>query len=264
MRKKLLAVLATATMVLAMNLSVFAAGSPTTDDTSDVKKPDSQKAEINVEDMVTDTPTSYVDKLTDTKATVNGEPIGTVIIEAVSDTTMEATVAEIKQQLNDIASVAKQIGSDELEKAATDETKTVKPEVVVVAEVKAPEGVEVSEENPITITFPVEGIKAGANVMVLHWKGNSWELIKPDKVNDGEVIVTFTSLSPIAIIEVEVDEKSTGNGAAPAPAPTATPAPSDNAGVTAPKTGEPVSALVVLTLMSAAGIGICGKKIKEK
>lgn len=266
MRKKLLAVLTTATLVLAMNLSVFAAGSPTTEDTSKVEKPGSQKAEVSVENLVTEKPSSYVEKLADTTAVVNGEAVEAPVIEAVSDTTVEATVAEVKQQLNNIAAVADAIDSKDLEKAATDANKVVVPEVKAVAEVKAPAGVVVSETSPITITFPVSGIKAGANVMILHWTNSAWEVIKPDSVKDGAVVATFKSLSPVAIVEVKVEEKAVtptpAPAPAPAPAPQATPTPAP--AVTAPKTGEPVSVFAVMALMSVAGIGVCSKKIKEK
>jgi arabinogalactan endo-1,4-beta-galactosidase len=56
---------------------------------------------------------------------------------------------------------------------------------------------------PITITFNLYNIFAGDSLLVLHQKPDgSWEYIVPDKVEDGSVTVTFTSLSPVAFVKL--------------------------------------------------------------
>lgn len=96
---------------------------------------------------------------------------------------------------------------------------------------------------PITLTFEVEGVKAGDNIYVLHWNGSKWEVINPSNVADGKVTATFTSLSPVAIVK------------APAVA-------DDNNGTTtAPATGASV-VLPMAALVCAAGAAGCAKKVK--
>lgn len=100
--------------------------------------------------------------------------------------------------------------------------------------------VEVESTGAKTITFEVEGVTAAdaGKIYVLHQKADkSWEVIHPDKVEAGKVTVTFTSLSPVAIVKV---------------ADTAT---------TLPKTGAPV-VLPVVALICAAGAAGCAKKVK--
>lgn len=97
--------------------------------------------------------------------------------------------------------------------------------------------VSVEETGSATITFDVAGVKAGANIYVLHYNGTKWEVIHPDKVEDGKVTATFTSLSPVAIVEIPTAE-------------------------TLPKTGATV-VLPVMAVICAAGAVVFGKKAKK-
>ena len=56
------------------------------------------------------------------------------------------------------------------------------------------------EFKSITLTFQVEGVKAGDKVTVIHYVDGAWELITPDSVKDNQVTATFTSLSPVGIV----------------------------------------------------------------
>ena len=97
--------------------------------------------------------------------------------------------------------------------------------------------VDVKSTGSKTITFEVAEVKAGDKIYLLHQKADkTWEVIHPDKVEDGKVTATFTSLSPVAIVKV------------PATA-------------TLPKTGAPV-VLPVVALICAAGAVGCAKKVK--
>lgn len=70
----------------------------------------------------------------------------------------------------------------------------------------------------VTIPFTLSNVKAGQNIVVLHWKKNAdnndgvWETIIPDKVENGKVIVTFSSLSPIAFISLDTPVKAPKTG----------------------------------------------------
>lgn len=62
------------------------------------------------------------------------------------------------------------------------------------------EGSGVSADNPITVTFLVEGAKAGHDISVIHKKADgTWETLT-GTAGDGTVTATFTSFSPIAIV----------------------------------------------------------------
>ena len=86
---------------------------------------------------------------------------------------------------------------------------TVKADDIAVLdsmEVTAKPGVEVSEANPLFITFSFPGITATTKAYVLHYGKNGWEVV-PTTVADGKVTGKFTSLSPVAIVA----EKNTLN-----------------------------------------------------
>ena len=65
----------------------------------------------------------------------------------------------------------------------------------------------------ITISFSLKNVKANDKIVALHQKADgSWETITPDKVEDGKVTVTFTSLSPVAFVTGDVAVKSPKTG----------------------------------------------------
>ena len=222
MKKRVLSLVA-AVMVMTMGTTVFAAKSPSP---TTVEKDEAQK--VKVETVETKTAEEYVKAVTVTGGTAT----------AVSKETVAATAAQVKEVLNNVAKVAETIKSDSLKTAATDSTKKIVPTIKTVVDVAAPAGTTVSERSPIELTFAVEGIKAGANIVVLHWNGSAWETIKPESVADGKVTAKFTSLSPIAIVELAVEDVKTS-----------------------PATGEAASVLPVLAVICMAGALVCGKKV---
>lgn len=252
MKKKLLSVALSTIMVLSMATVAFAAGSPSASTVTPIVKNEEVKAEVAA--PKTKAPAEYVQVVSGTKATVGGVEVAAPVIEAVPETTVAATVAEVIAQLNDVLNVAEKIESNELKVAATDATKKIVPEIKAVVEVKAPEGVVVSAENPITLTFPAPGVKATSNIMILHWDGSKWETIKAI-AGDGTVTATFTSLSPIAIVELTVENASntTTNTTTNT---TVTP------DTTSPKTAAPVAVLPVMLVSSLAGAVVCKKKLR--
>ena len=113
--------------------------------------------------------------------------------------------------------------------------KSANSTVLAVVDITVPEGT-----GKVTLTLSVTGVtKADAGkIYLLHEKHDGkWEVIHPDKVEDGKITATFTSLSPVAIVKI---------------ADTAT---------TLPKSGATV-VLPVLALICAAGAAGCAKKVK--
>mgnify|MGYP004658676503 FL=1 len=235
MKKKLISVLA-AVMVLTMGTTVFAATSPTTKSVSNVEVNATQK--VVVKPTETQAPATYVEGIN----SINSNT-GAAAVKAVTDNTMASVKAEIQSQMNDVAKLADTIGSATLKQIAADNTKQVTPSVKFAADVTAPAGVTVSAANPITLDLPAPGVKAGAAVAVLHWNGTAWEVIKPDAVNDGMVKATFTSLSPVFVVEFSA---LTSDGKA-----------------VSPKTGSSMPVLPVMAVICMAGVAIVAtKKVK--
>ena len=269
MKKKLITVL-TALMVLSFSTTAFAAGSPnasnasqntqssttttTTTTTTQAATPSevkavpttvtantAQTAKVSTEVEVK-TPAAYVES-TKATATVNGKEVAAPSITAVSETTVNSAVEVVKEQLKDVANIANNfIGGTKgaaLANAAANSNVSIKTEVKSVVEVSAPAGVTVSAANPITLTFNVDGITADSYVMILHYNGTAWENISATTGN-GTVTATFTSLSPIAIVQLEADTSA----------------------VTSPKTGAAMPAAAVIAVICAAGVVVCTRKVK--
>lgn len=116
--------------------------------------------------------------------------------------------------------------------------------VLATVEVSLPSGV--SEENPVTVTFSVPGVKAGDKITVLHQKHDgTWEKLT-GITGDGTVTVTFTSLSPVAFVREAANNTTANTDDNPAKNDKFLTASGSNegttaattAGVTSPKTGE--------------------------
>lgn len=109
------------------------------------------------------------------------------------------------------------------------------------------EGLNVSADNPITVTFSIAGVNAGDEIVVVHKKSDgSWEKL-PGTVDNGTVTVTFTSFSPALFVRTS-----------------AAPAPSEPKKDKVPKTGD-VNMTVFWTMIavcSGAGM-VCLYKRKK-
>ncbi len=91
---------------------------------------------------------------------------------------------------------------------------------------------------PLTITFKVNGIKAGDKVILLHYVSDEkgWEKLDTTTGN-GTVTATFNSLSPVAFIKL--------------------------ADATSPTTGEPVSLMLAGAVVALGTVGtVISKKRK--
>lgn len=138
--------------------------------------------------------------------------------------TKEALVAVLEKILEK--------GSNETVKTILESVQQGKAEVADIKEVSVPEGTPM----PVTLTFDVNGVKAGSKVVILHYNGTEWENIPVDNVADGKITATFDSLSPVAFI-VEKDAQVT------------------TAGTTSPQTG---TSPVIMFLAAGVVLGLCG------
>ena len=112
----------------------------------------------------------------------------------------------------------------------TKTSETTTTEATAYANVTLPVSFEKAQ-----LTFSVNGVTAGQKIAVLHQKHDgSWEVINPDSVGNGTVTATFTSLSPIAFVAYNASAQ----------------------------TGETTPVLPIIVLICAAGIAVCGAKVK--
>ena len=168
---------------------------------------------------------------------------GTTVLAAPSVSAPDVLLDKVTSVTasNGVVVTLNEVGTAVVEKAEEAAEKVTKDsEVLALVDVNVPAGTKF----PITLTFEVEGVKAGDNIYILHFENGKWETIKPSKVEDGKVTATFKSLSPVAIVEapaVAEDDK--------------------NDGTTFPGTGASV-VLPMAALVCAAGAAGCAKKVK--
>ena len=160
---------------------------------------------------------------------------------------------------------------------ATQVEKDSTPDILGIVEVLAgiPDGYI-----SIDVTFQCPDIRVGDKVIVLHQKQNGqWETVASKILKNGEIVATFTSFSPVAIVKVnptesikdsqikdtEVDIKdndisgsTTGNSGD-------TKGDGINGNTSSepvsPLTGELISVVVLLVVLCGAGILFLGKKV---
>ena len=172
--------------------------------------------------------------------------MGTTAFAATSPTT-KTTTAEATAYANvtvaaggividGVASTAaptvKAVTTAQVEAAQTQAVASVAPtaKVLQMIDVTLPVSFEKAQ-----LTFSVNGVTAGQKIAVLHQKHDgSWEVINPDSVGNGTVTATFTSLSPIAFVAYNASAQ----------------------------TGETTPVLPIIVLICAAGIAVCGAKVK--
>ena len=72
------------------------------------------------------------------------------------------------------------------------------------------EGQEISEENPVEVTFTANNMTDNIQVDVLHYcEEHEWEVLEGEKVSENQIKASFHSASPIALIYKELPEEET-------------------------------------------------------
>lgn len=218
--------LLTALMVLAMGTTAFAAGSPNSGSNS-----------------------GNTGSTSTTPSTSQGTAIG------------NATNTKITQVSEAVADSAKRVAS------------VVSPDAQVMAVVDVTyDGV--IPAGGVQISFSLAGVQAGDNYVLLHQLADGrWEKITPDSIENGMIKATFTSLSPVAFVKIPSaqnvpapgtnDANNGANGTTNKPGTTTSTSNTAAKAVTAsPKTGAALPVLPVLAMICAAGIVVCGRKVK--
>lgn len=212
MKKKIISLMTAAVLVVSMGTTVFAVESPTAGQVSQVTPSTTQNAQVEKAEVKDSSVYANNTKATGVvKDATTGELVdANVTVNKVSNDTVETTAKEIETQLKNVENLAaKTTNPDALKAAAKDSNKKIVPEIKTVVNIKAGDGVVVTKENPITLTISAD-VKAGDSVVILHWNGSEWETIMPSEVRDGEVVATFTSLSPVAVVKLSAADVTTG------------------------------------------------------
>lgn len=172
MKKRILALVAAATLVMGMTMSVAAASSATAGSTSSssaavvVKPSNTVIATTGSQNLDTYAIAGFA---TDTTVTTT---VAGVKIEAVSTTTASAAVAEANKIYGDSTFVAS------------------------VVDLVVPAGTGAAE-----FTLGCPNVWKGQTVTILHQLSNgTWEKITPSVVGNNFVTFTLTSYSPVAIV----------------------------------------------------------------
>ena len=138
---------------------------------------------------------------------------------AVANVDIKSISAEDEEASLFLSVVIEDLGVETAEGLKNDiDVEKANGDVAVILEVEVYDASEQKHDTTVTLTFWINGIKASDEVTVVHWitdnEGNltgEVEYIIPDEVRDGEIDVTFTSLSPIAIVvnsEVETETQA--------------------------------------------------------
>lgn len=200
MKKRILALVAAATLVMGMTMSVAAAGS-------------SSSSSVVAEQVTVAAPSASTGSQTITAATAQ---------EFAETTTVTTTVAGAKIEAASEAATMAAVA--EANKIYGDNTF-----VASVVELTVPAGTGAAE-----FTLGCPNVWKGQTVTILHQKADgTWEQITPSKVGNNYVTFTLTSYSPVAIV---IDASK------------------------APKTGDPMTAVAVMGLVSLAGAGLLKKR----
>ena len=177
---------------------------------------------------------SGVDKVVDKNNNAIGGEGSSVklIVEDIHDTHEHAPEEDY---IREDANVKKELDNLKVEIKADEKAQVLDVRNV---ELETTGNVNAADLFPITITFKVNGIKAGDKVILLHYVSDAkgWE--KLDTITgNGTVTATFNSLSPVAFIKL-ADAK-------------------------APSTGEPVSLMLAGAVVALGTVGtVVSKKRK--
>ncbi|MGN0435511.1 MAG: hypothetical protein ACI4D8_02645 [Wujia sp.] len=259
MKKKMMTVVA-ALAIMAFGTTALAADSPTAGTTTPVDTvAEGQKAEIAAT-APTETPAQML-----AASTVDSDLASIeIVVEAVSETTINETLVQAKNVLSDVKSLADLVAKADASAAEALKTASTDPDAKVTASVKTvlnltldpTSNSQPSAENPVKVTVSNSEYKAGKTYIVLHYVGGNigWETIPATVDADGKLSFYTTSFSPFAIVELIVGEGTQNT----------TPNNSNNTNntTTSPDTGDAIPVAAVVLLFCVAGAVICTKKVR--
>ncbi|MBR7090761.1 MAG: hypothetical protein IKI46_09760 [Lachnospiraceae bacterium] len=161
-------------------------------------------------------------------------------VSAVSDSTAKAAAVAVQNSiLRDVATLGYFLGSPELVTAATTQGSVVAANILSTVDVDPTTAVK-DANGMYNLVMSNGQIAAGDTIAILHYNGTTWELIKPVAVSQGSVAFQVSSLSPISIVKI-----------------------SANAPAASPKTGVTYSFMALVVLAAMAGAVICFRKYRR-
>ena len=161
-------------------------------------------------------------------------------VSAVSDSTAKAAAVAVQNSiLRDVAALGYFLGSPELVTAATTQGSVVAANILSTVDVDPTTAVK-DANGMYNLVMSNGQIAAGDTIAILHYNGTTWELIKPVAVSQGSVAFQVSSLSPISIVKI-----------------------SANAPAASPKTGAGYSYMALIVLAAMAGAVICFRKYRR-
>lgn len=182
--KKVIAFLLTVVLCMGMSVNVFAANSPSVDNTN---------------------------KLPSGSTTINGQPV------QVEVKTLASAVSSLQgEQKTEAERILTVVNSGDSSAITTMQKELIKkvtteeaPEIghSKLVDVQLPSGTSMPAEG-VSITFSDSSIKAGMNIVMLHLKADgTWEKIATT-VSNGTIVGVFTSLSPVYYFELKEQKEN--------------------------------------------------------
>ncbi len=193
MKRKVLALLTAATVLMMGSMTAFAA-SPTTSTTPAPAA--GQVASTGVD--ATASPAEY--------AAATQSATAGVTVSAASQATVDATKTEVTNLLTDVKSLGNALGSNALVKAAGDANSKVTAIVETVVTLTN-DGATANADGSFTVKLKNSNITAdnkSSVTMILHNDGNSTTVIKPSSVKNGEATFNTPGFSTFAVVKVSV------------------------------------------------------------
>lgn len=253
MKRKLLALVCAATMVLGMSFTVCAAGSAGAADI--VPEGPTIQGNLNVDVQGTELTAENIASFKDT-ASVEGveqEAGLTVKVDPI------AAGQDVKALGNGIADATAKFAADYAKSIGYNFGNvggTYSINSVFDLNVKAETAAET-----YTVSVKVEGITEGTNVYAVHQLASGKYEILPCTVNGDIVTFTVTGTSPVAIITLGVDIEVTPAGD-PGTSTDSGEAATTPSASTSPKTGDPLFAVEAMAALCGAVACYAGKKRK--
>lgn len=196
------------------------------------------------------------------KAETVAEIMNTDVVQEAMDRIPDKEWADAVEQL--VTNSNTGLALDKVERVEIKKTPVAAVDITCEGEI--PEG-------GLTLEIESENIKPDGNltyvIMHLNSTTGQWEIIIPDKVENGKVTATFTSFSPalvnptiiVPLAETEPETPDTDSGKEEWLEPRHPEAAAANP-ATSPKTAETLPVAGVMALIGLAGAAICASKVR--
>jgi hypothetical protein len=172
----------------------------------------------------------------------------TFAVGEVSEATQDSVVSALTTT-SVWNAVVTSLNNSLLNTAVADTTSKYKidTEVLAVVNVEADGATKVNDK--YSVKLMLDGIKKGDLVSILHFTGNTWEVLNVTGQGAGYVEFETANLSPVAVVKVSVTEKTTST---------------TTSSSTSPATGATASVAAIASLVSLASAAYAKKRYNEE